>query len=200
LLFNVYIDDIRNVITHSKFLLFADDIKIFRAIKSLDYSTQLQLDIDSAQGWCTANCMDLNISKAQAITFSRKTKTLLLKYKLGVSYIISSDCINGLGVFIDSKLHFHSHVDSIFSQAIKLLGLIRNISFSFSTLDSVLTSYSSLVRPKLECACAVWNSVTSTEAKKLERTQRKFVALCHNRYLLQTGMAIVTPKCFRYLI
>jgi hypothetical protein len=37
---NVFIDDICNVITHSKFLLFADDIKIFRAIKSLDDFTQ----------------------------------------------------------------------------------------------------------------------------------------------------------------
>jgi hypothetical protein len=29
----------------------------------------------------------------------------------------------------------------------------------------------------------VWNSITSTVAKKLERIQRKFVALCYNRFL-----------------
>jgi hypothetical protein len=29
----------------------------------------------------------------------------------------------------------------------------------------------------------VWNSITSTDAKKLERIQRKFVALCYNRFL-----------------
>ena len=39
LLFNIYIDDIRNVITHSKLLLFVGDIKIFHAIKSFDDST-----------------------------------------------------------------------------------------------------------------------------------------------------------------
>jgi hypothetical protein len=43
LLFNIYIDDICNVRTHSKFLLFAD-IKIVRAIKSFYDFTQLQLD------------------------------------------------------------------------------------------------------------------------------------------------------------
>ena len=63
LLFNLYIDGICNVITHSKFLLFADDIKSFRAIKSFDDFTQLQLDIDSIQRWCTANYMNLNISE-----------------------------------------------------------------------------------------------------------------------------------------
>jgi hypothetical protein len=88
-----------------------------------------------------------------------------------------------LGVLIGSKLYFHSDVDYIFSQYIKLLGLIRNITFSFSTLDSLLILYFSLVRPKLEYASVVWNSITSTDAKKLERIQRKFVALCYNRFL-----------------
>jgi hypothetical protein len=85
LLFNVFIDDICKVITHSKFLLFADDIKIFRAIKSPDDSTQLQLDIDSIQSWCTANFMNLNTGKTRANTFSRKTNTLFfLNINLGI--------------------------------------------------------------------------------------------------------------------
>jgi hypothetical protein len=60
LLFNIYVDDICNVITHSKFLIFADGIKIFHAIKSFDDCTQLQLGLDSIQGWCTTNFMNLN--------------------------------------------------------------------------------------------------------------------------------------------
>jgi hypothetical protein len=119
-LFNIYIDDICNVITHSKFLLFADYINIFRAVKSFDDFTELQLGIDYIQRWCTANFMNLNISKTRAIIFSRKTNTLLLKYKLGDLYITRTDCIKDLGVFIDSQLYFHSHIDYIFSQYIKL--------------------------------------------------------------------------------
>jgi hypothetical protein len=91
--------------------------------------------------------MNLNISKTRAIAFSRKTNTLLLEYKLGDSYITRTDCVKHVGYSIDPKLYFYSHVDYIFSQAIKLLDLIRNITFSFSTLHSLLTLYFSLVRP-----------------------------------------------------
>jgi hypothetical protein len=40
--------------------------------------------------------------------------------------------------------------------------------------------YYALVRPELEYASVAWNSVTITDSNKLERSQRKFVALCHN--------------------
>jgi hypothetical protein len=39
-----------------------------------------------------------------------------------------------------------------------------------------------LVKPKLEYVSVVWTLVTSAEARKLERIQRKFAALCQNRF------------------
>jgi hypothetical protein len=35
------------------------------------------------------------------------------------------------------KLHFHRHVDCLHSQAPKLLGLIRFITYNFSPLDNL---------------------------------------------------------------
>jgi hypothetical protein len=64
-----------------------------------------------------------------------------------------------------------------------LLGLIRTITFSFSIINSPLMLYISLVRSKLEYASVACNAVTITDSNKLECIQRKFAALCHNRFL-----------------
>jgi hypothetical protein len=92
--------------------------------------------------------------------------------------------IKVVGVFFVSKLRFHNHVDFIFSECIKILGCIRSITFTSSSLDClyVVYEYFTLVRSTLEHASLVWNSITSTDANKLERIQQKFASLCVYRF------------------
>jgi hypothetical protein len=178
----VITNDICDVIAHSKYLFFADKVKIYRAVKSPQDCDLLQTDINSIQGWCIANCMKLNISKTKVISFSRKTNILIYDYNLCQSSINRTDSIEDLGIFIDAKLHFHDHINYIFSHCIKLLDLVSNITLNFSSLECMLTLYIALVRSKLEYASVVWNSITSTDAKKLERIQKRFATLCFYRF------------------
>ena len=82
------------------FLPFTDDIETFHAVNSCNGCTQVKLDTDSTQGWCTGNFMTLHISRTQTSTFSKKINTFVFKYKLEVSYIIHIHCIKDLGVLI----------------------------------------------------------------------------------------------------
>jgi hypothetical protein len=80
--------------------------------------------------------------------------------------------------------YYYYYILFIFSQSLKMLGLIRYITSSFSTLDSLLVLYSTPLRSKTEYASVVWNSITVTDSSKLKRIQRKFVALCYTRFLV----------------
>jgi hypothetical protein len=135
--------------------------------------------------------MKLNISWTRVLSFSRKTNTLIYDYKLCQSSITRTDSINDLGVFIDSKLRGHNHVDYIFAQCIKLLGHVHTLTFSFSSLDCLYMLYFTSVRSKLEHASVVWNSITTTDANKLERIQQKFAALCYYCFLVHYSYAML---------
>jgi hypothetical protein len=106
--------------------------------------------------------MRLNVNKTRVMPYSRKTNILSYEYQLCHTSIARTSSIKGLCVFFDSKLYFHTHVDFLFSKCIKLLGLIRSITFRFSSFDCLHMLYFTLVRSKLEYASVVWNSITST--------------------------------------
>jgi hypothetical protein len=65
------------------------------------------------------------------------------------------------------------------------LGLVRSTTFNFSSVECMLRLYATLVRSKLEYASVVLNSITSTDANKLERIQQRFAALCFNSFFPQ---------------
>jgi hypothetical protein len=163
LLFNVFINDLCAKINYSKSLLFADDLKIYRDIKSAEDCKSLQADIDSVQLWCGENHMELNVQKTRIISFTRKTNSTCFNYFVSGVSILRSDCIKDMGVMLDSKLHFHSHVDYLHSQGLRALGLIRYIAYNFSFIDTLVVLYNAFVMSRLEYTSVVWNNLTLTE-------------------------------------
>jgi hypothetical protein len=67
----------------------------------------------------------------------------------------------------------------VYSQALRTLGLIRFITYNFSSLDSLIDLYIALIRSKLEYASVTWNKLTLTDSDKIENIQRKFADLCY---------------------
>jgi hypothetical protein len=75
---NLFIDDVCNIVKHSRYILFADNIKIYCTVRPVTDCTLLQADSDSICGWCAANCMKLKYDKSKVITFTRKTNAINL--------------------------------------------------------------------------------------------------------------------------
>lgn len=86
------------------------------------------------------------VGNAWNLTF-RKLKLYLphLRHNLSISItlsvyvlILSSHSRKDLGVMLNSKLYFQCHVDFVHCQAFTTLGLERNVTYNFSSLDSTL--------------------------------------------------------------
>jgi hypothetical protein len=80
---------------------------------------------------------------------------------------------------LDSKLNFYRHVNYLHSQALKLLRLIRFITYKFLSSDSIKVLYIILILSKFEHASVVCHELTSVDSNKLENIQRKFAGLCY---------------------
>jgi hypothetical protein len=94
--------------------------------------------------------MRLNtIAKTHVILYSRKANVLSYKYQLGHAAITPTSSVKDLGVFFESKLYFHNHIDFIFSECLKLLGLTDSKTFRFSSLCCLYVLYFTLIMFKL---------------------------------------------------
>ena len=65
ILFLIFINDLSVVFKTSHFLFFADDLKVYHRIKSVNDCRLLQEDIKNITSWCLDNKMELNISKCK---------------------------------------------------------------------------------------------------------------------------------------
>jgi hypothetical protein len=82
----------------------------------------LQSDINSLCGWCAANHIKVKTNKTGVVTFTSKNNAISNNYKLCDKCVTRTHSIKDLGILLDIKL-FHHHVDYVFSQSLKMLGV-----------------------------------------------------------------------------
>jgi hypothetical protein len=99
LVFNIFINDICDYISNSKYLLFADDLKIYCNINHVHDYQLLHPDNNYVQNWCFENGMTLNVGKY--CSFTRKTVGFNFNYKRSYNPILRSQCVKDLGVLLD---------------------------------------------------------------------------------------------------
>ena len=75
LLFILYMNDLHDVIYWSSALLFADDTKCFKHIKSPDDEQSLQNDLHNLASWSVASHLSFNPSKSTHVSFNQNIST-----------------------------------------------------------------------------------------------------------------------------
>ncbi|XP_055643865.1 uncharacterized protein LOC129780031 [Toxorhynchites rutilus septentrionalis] len=174
LIFILFVNDLTGCLKSGK-LLYADDLKMYRTIHSVLDCCALQADIDELTRWCSANGMQLNITKCKSTTFTRCQTSISFNYKIASNNVERVNCIRDLGVILDSKLKFDEHISTTATKGFAVLGFIRRNSLTFQDPYTLKTLYCSLVRSIVEYASCVWSPYHATQMLRIEKVQKSFI-------------------------
>ena len=156
ILFNVFINDLTTKIKYCKYLLYADDMKIYKELNCINDVELIQVDINSVQQWCKINFMHLNVDKCSVVTFSKKLNVINSNYHIDDISLRRKTSIIDLGIKLDTKLNFNEHIDAMNNRGHRMLGFIKRRAKEFNDPYITKSIYCSLVRSNLEYASVVW--------------------------------------------
>lgn len=180
LIFVLFVNELCSRLNCSK-LMFADDLKIFREIKTALDGCALQSDIDTLSRWCTLNGMQVNVTKCCVISFSRLRDPLRNDYTIEQSHLRRVQVVKDLGVTIDCKARFNEHISTVTAKAFAILGFVKRNTKAFQDIYALKSLYCALVRSILEYAVVVWAPYHAVHINRMEAIQKNFL-----RYALRS--------------
>jgi hypothetical protein len=116
LLLILFINDVFSCFKSLRLLLYADDLKIFFPVAGNSDFASAQATID--------NGMQFNLGKCNSISFTRSRFTRHFQYELSGHRSDSVVTIFDLGIVLDSKPNFTSHIDSLVEKASRMLSRV----------------------------------------------------------------------------
>ena len=136
ILFIIFLSDLLLVISNTDFSSYADDNTIYDSGNSIDdVISFLQESAEKLFQWFSHNQMKGNTDKCNLIVSTDEP----IEIRVGESLIKSSTCEKLLGIKIDNKLNFDTHVKGLCTKANnKLTALARATPYMFHEKKKVL--------------------------------------------------------------
>ena len=169
LLFLLYINDITDNLGNLA-RLFADDTSLSYFGRNYDImESDINNDLSKLNEWAKLWLVDFNPKKTKALVISTSAVPHLdLRFNGEPVEIVKTH--KHLGLTFASDGNWTNHIDNIVNAAFKQVNVLRKLKFTLS--KQILSNiYLTLIRPKLEYACEVWDGCFEREVAKLEKVQ-----------------------------
>ena len=176
-LFTLYINDIAQILNHSKICLFADDTVIYYAHKNIEVAAEaIQQDLHEIDRWMDSNKLTINIRKTQYMIISGHHKKFeSIDIRIKDSPLIRTKSYKYLGVKIDQNLNYSQHINNLAGTVKNKIRSITRISH-FLPKGIVMTLYKSLITPHFDYASTIWGSASTSLLNDLQEIQSKAFA------------------------
>ena len=163
ILFVLFCNDVPSHIG-SSFLMYADDLKLYRQIRCPGDALTLQTDLNSLYLWSVAWKLSLNPSKCKTITFSPRKKPIESSYHVNNITLERMTEIRDLGILFDSKLTFGPHIDSVVGKANRALGMYLRSLQSYRAPAGrrfppgpIIAGFNAHIRSSMEFGRVIWS-------------------------------------------
>ena len=175
LLWNVYFNDLLQLVPQAT--AYADDCTVCfreRDFPEGNISEHINRSLQTMKEWSEKWKINFAPNKTQAMVISRQRTDRSLRRPLimGGVEIKLAPSIRLLGITVDEKLTFASHVREIAARASRKLSSIRRIS-SLLDHNGCCILYKSQVRPMMEYCPLTWSSCSKSHSDLLEVVQRR---------------------------
>ena len=176
LLFLIFINDIEKEIRHSRVLIYADDLKLYRKVENDRDCALLQEDINSLVAWSNSNKLLFNVKKCEKITYTRKTLNVINHtYSMRGETLRKTEQVTDLGILMDGRMDFSKNICEQMRKARRMLGFIMRTSKNFKKIETLKILYYAFVRSHLEFGSLVWNPASKSLSEKVETIQKRFL-------------------------
>lgn len=171
LLFLIYINDLPNRMS-SRVRLFADDCVIYRTIYTDTDPQALQSDLNAINRWCSDWQMTLNHTKTKCMSFTHSSSRIPTSYFIGNNAVELTTTYKYLGINLQSDLTWHHHINLTLASANRTFGIMKHrLKQAPSHLKKL--AYTTLIRPKIEYACAIWDPSQDYIIRNIESLQSR---------------------------
>lgn len=103
--------------------LFADDLKMYIKVNSIQDCERLQLDLLNFSNLCIINRLKINIDKC-AFIISPVYHRLFFNYFINSHVIESISFIKDLSIILSANISFDEHISFIDLKSIRMLGFL----------------------------------------------------------------------------
>ena len=136
-------------------------------------SVNLQCNLDRLYEWAEKWQLQISYGKCGFINLCNTSSTINCCYNMNANILQQQTSLCDLGVNIDERLNFSSHIDIIRRKAHTRANLILRCFLS-KNCDSLLKAFKVYVRPLLEYCSVIWSPVLVKDINALEIVQRQF--------------------------
>jgi hypothetical protein len=180
LLFLLYINDLPNHLA-STARLFADDCLVYTSGKDDSHVKVLQEDLKKLEKWQEKWKMSFNPSKCSTMRISYKKDPPTSTFTFCGQELEQVESHPYLGVEIDNKMTWSTHIKNTINKANRTLGFLRR-NLWFCTREVKICTYNMLVLPVLEYACEVWDPFVANQKQRLEMVHRRAARFCSSDF------------------